>query len=229
MTNKETTPDPSAASGSTGDAVAGAPAEPSGPGAGPAPAASGATAPQEPAGPAADEAATPEAPAASGPFPEVPASGATVPEGGEGAAPAPAGELPDGDVSPELDPATSPESAVPAEESAGAAGSGGLTVERIQLVSESERSLTVGVRTVLGKHMVRQLGEDFNVWDTEQCVLERTADGIWQIVPREGTTNETMVNGEAVTEPRPLHEGDVIAVGRAAKGVARMPLTVRSA
>lgn len=229
MTNKETTPDPGAASGSTGDGGAGAPAETSGPGAGPAPAASGATPPPESDGPAAGEAATPEATAASGPTPEVPASEATAPEGGEEAAPAPSGELPVGDVSTEPDPPTAPENTMPREEYAGAAGAGALTVERIQLVSESGKSLMVGVRTVLGKHMVRQLGEDFNVWDTEQCVLERTPDGVWQVVPREGTTNETMVNGEAVAAPRPLHEGDVIAVGRAAKGVARMPLTVRSA
>jgi hypothetical protein len=119
--------------------------------------------------------------------------------------------------------------------SAGAPGSGGtaaageaLKADRIQLVGESGHSISVGVRTPLGKHMVRQFGEDFNVWDTEQCAVERGADGAWQLVPQAGTTNETLLNGQTVTEPRPLREGDVIAVGRAEKGIAKLPLTVRA-
>lgn len=96
-------------------------------------------------------------------------------------------------------------------------------------MDESGKSVTVGVRTPLGKHVVRQFGEDANVWDTEQCVLERGADGTWQVTPVAGTTNETLVNGEPVTLPRPLNAGDVLAVGRAAKGISRLPLTVKPA
>ena len=42
-----------------------------------------------------------------------------------------------------------------------------------------------------------------------------------------GGHNETLVNGEALTVPRPLRQGDLIAVGRKAKGIVKMPLTVR--
>ncbi|HEX8363292.1 MAG TPA: FHA domain-containing protein, partial [Longimicrobium sp.] len=103
-----------------------------------------------------------------------------------------------------------------------------LTSERIHLVAESGQAMTVGVRTPLGKHIVRQFGEDSNVWDTEQFTLERGPDGAWQIVPAAGTTNETLVNGQPVTAPQPLHDGDVIAVGRAAKGIVKLPLTARA-
>lgn len=103
-----------------------------------------------------------------------------------------------------------------------------MRADRIQLVGETGHSVTVGVRTPLGKHIVRQFGDDANVWDTEQCTLERTADGAWQLVPVAGTTNETLVNGEPITVPRPLNDGDVIAVGRAAKGITKLPLTVRA-
>jgi len=41
--------------------------------------------------------------------------------------------------------------------------------------------------------------------------------------------NETLVNGEALAAPRPLREGDVLAVGRQAKGITKLPLTVRAA
>jgi eukaryotic-like serine/threonine-protein kinase len=36
------------------------------------------------------------------------------------------------------------------------------------------------------------------------------------------------VNGTALTAPSPLRQGDWIAVGRQAKGIVKMPLTVRA-
>jgi hypothetical protein len=104
-----------------------------------------------------------------------------------------------------------------------------LLSDRIQLVGESGLVMTLGVRTPLGKHIVRQFGDDANVWDAEQLVIERGADGAWQVTPRTPTTNETLLNGAAVTTPEVLHEGDVIAVGREAKGISKLPLTVRPA
>jgi len=108
------------------------------------------------------------------------------------------------------------------------AAGGALRTDRINLVAASGQAMSVGVRTALGKHIVRQFGDESNVWDTEQCVLERTPEGAWQIVPREGTTNETLLNGEAITSARPLHDGDVIAVGRVEKGIVKLPLTARA-
>ena len=124
-----------------------------------------------------------------------------------------------------------PRATPPAPAAAPAARPGGarLTGDRIQLVGESGHAMAMGTRTPLGKHMVRQFGDDFAVWDTEQCTLERGPEGGWRIVPAAGTTNETLLNGAAITSPQPLREGDVIAVGRAAKGVAKLPLTARAA
>jgi eukaryotic-like serine/threonine-protein kinase len=47
------------------------------------------------------------------------------------------------------------------------------------------------------------------------------------VSPIGGTTNETLVNGETLLAPRALRHGDLIAVGRQAKGVSKMPLAVR--
>jgi hypothetical protein len=104
-----------------------------------------------------------------------------------------------------------------------------LKSDRIQLVTETGQTISVGVRTPVGKHMVRQFGEDSNVWDAEQMVLERDAEGTWQVVPGASTTNETLLNGTRITTTQTLHEGDVISVGRAEKGISRLPLTVRGA
>lgn len=99
--------------------------------------------------------------------------------------------------------------------------------DTIELLGPAGRSLHVGVRTELGKALVRQLGPDGDFWDNRQCVVERNAARHWTVSPVDGTTNETLLDGQALTAPQVLHQGDVIAVGRQAKGVMKMPLTVR--
>ena len=86
------------------------------------------------------------------------------------------------------------------------------------------RSMQISVRTELGKALVRQFGPDGEFWDHRQCVLERHAGRQWVVAPVTGTTNETLVNGQAITAPRVLRHGDLIAVGRQAKGIVKMPL-----
>lgn len=99
--------------------------------------------------------------------------------------------------------------------------------DSIELTGADGRSLRVGVRTELGKALIRQLGPDGDYWDTVQCVVERRVGRSWVISPVNGTTNETLVNGEILGSTRALCNGDLIAVGRQAKGIVKMPLTVR--
>jgi hypothetical protein len=101
-----------------------------------------------------------------------------------------------------------------------------LDSDRVQLVGSGGRALQLGVRTEVGKHLVGQFGSDAEFWDARQCVLERRPDRRWQIVPVPGVANETLVNGERVVAPQVLREGDVIAVGRKAAGIVKLPLTV---
>jgi hypothetical protein len=124
---------------------------------------------------------------------------------------------------------TAAAAARPAAQAAGGARgpAAPLVADRIELVGPDGKSLTLGVRTELGRALVRQLGPDGQFWDSRQCVLERDARGQWVLVPAPGTTNETLVNGAAVTRLQALRNGDQIAVGREAKGIAKMPLTVR--
>ncbi len=102
-----------------------------------------------------------------------------------------------------------------------------IVSDGIELLGPGGRSLQIGVRTELGKALVRQFGPDGEFWDNRQCVLERNAGQQWVVSPVAETTNETLVNGEALIAPRALRQGDLIAVGRQAKGVIKMPLTVR--
>ena len=52
-------------------------------------------------------------------------------------------------------------------------------------------------------------------------------DGGWQVVPNTAAPNETLLNGRKIDGTTPLSTGDVLAVGREAKGIVKLPLEVR--
>jgi hypothetical protein len=104
-----------------------------------------------------------------------------------------------------------------------------LAANAVELVAPGGKSLRVAVRTELGKMLMRQFGADAEYWDDRQCVIERNAAGQWTVTPIAAATNQTLVNGRALSASRVLSQGDIIAVGNEAKGIAKLPLTVRTA
>jgi eukaryotic-like serine/threonine-protein kinase len=121
--------------------------------------------------------------------------------------------------------------AAPTRPTAPASGAHGapLAGDRLRIVGDGGRTIQLGVRTEIGKQLARQFGSDAEFWDARQCVIERRPDRQWQIAPVAGTANETLLNGEVLTAPQPLREGDVIAVGRKVKGIIKLPLRVSGA
>ncbi|CAN5800574.1 hypothetical protein BH11MYX2_BH11MYX2_21640 [soil metagenome] len=103
-----------------------------------------------------------------------------------------------------------------------------LVANGIELVGADGKSLQIAVRTELGKALVRQFGPDGEFWDNRQCVIERADGKQWVISPVAGSANETLVNGKALLAAQSLRQGDQVAVGREAKGVIKLPLTVRA-
>ncbi|MCW3796515.1 protein kinase [Sphingomonas sp. BN140010] len=101
-----------------------------------------------------------------------------------------------------------------------------ITSEAVQLRGADGATLQLRIRTELGKRLVRQFGADGDFWDEGQCVLERGAGGQWFVRPGAAATNQTLLNGRALTTPRPLRAGDQIAVGNEVKNIAKLPLTV---
>ena len=102
-----------------------------------------------------------------------------------------------------------------------------IVSERLELGTADGRLVQIGVRTELGKALLIQFGPDSEFWDARQCVVERDSGRQWVLQPIPGTTNETLLNGEAITAPRVLRQGDRIAVGRQLKGISKLPLTAR--
>lgn len=99
-----------------------------------------------------------------------------------------------------------------------------LKSDRIKLVAASGEALRIGVRTEIGKAVLRRFGADSEFWDTRQCTVERRPDGQWIVTPAPGTVNETLINGARLTTPHALADGDVLAAGRSAKGISKLPL-----
>lgn len=104
-----------------------------------------------------------------------------------------------------------------------------LTSHRIQLVSPGGASLRIRVRTEIGKAVLRPFGPEAEFWDVTQCTIERQVDGRWLVIPAPATVNETLINGMPLMTGHALREGDVIAAGRSAKGISKLPLTARGA
>ena len=97
---------------------------------------------------------------------------------------------------------------------------------RLCLTGGNDHTLTFGIRTVLNQRGCRGFGEDARFWDNiEQCRVEPVSGG-WQVVPNPGATNETLLNGRAISEAVSLHSGDRLAVGRESKGIEKLPLQV---
>ena len=95
----------------------------------------------------------------------------------------------------------------------------------LQSVANPGQELTMSVSTKVGKHLCRTMGEDSKFMDTMQMELEK-ADSGWQVKPNASAQNETLLNGSAVVGVQPLKEGDVLSVGREAKGVSKMEMRV---
>lgn len=100
------------------------------------------------------------------------------------------------------------------------------TAATLILRAESGTTLQLGITTRIARRNVRGLGDDSRFWsDDWQFTMERTEGG-WRIVPNPGATNETLLNSKALKAPHVLRSGEVIAVGRESKGIAKLPLKV---
>ena len=97
----------------------------------------------------------------------------------------------------------------------------------MELLGPQGGSLKLRIRTELGKELVRHLGPGGEFWDSRQCVVEPNSAKQWIVTPVPEAINETLVNGVTLTSPRPLRQGDSIAVGRQENGVIKLPLVVR--
>lgn len=109
-------------------------------------------------------------------------------------------------------------------------GSEGVVRTHVELVGPEGKKVPIRSPMVVGSAIFRELHPDAaQVMNSVQFHLKRSASGQWTIAPDPSAPNETLVNGRAVASAVALKDGDVLAVGREAKKIARVPVTVRLA
>ena len=101
--------------------------------------------------------------------------------------------------------------------------------KNLSLVTKDGVIISMGVLTArLNQDWAKQkLGEDGIFWDKDwQFSLERRNQD-WVLIPNSAPTNDTLVDGVAVTTEMVLSDGILLSVGNQAKGIQKTPLTVR--
>ncbi|MCH7725239.1 MAG: hypothetical protein IH991_01970, partial [Planctomycetes bacterium] len=100
--------------------------------------------------------------------------------------------------------------------------------QELSLVGESGQKVSMRVRTLIGKHLLRALGSDAEFYhSSEQFVLERQADGKWYSKHNSEAKHQTLLNGKSIVEPTPVNDGDILAVGSEERAIQKLPVTVR--
>jgi serine/threonine protein kinase len=116
-------------------------------------------------------------------------------------------------------PSPVPVSPVPATKPAGA--------QLVELMHDGKVGLRIGIDTVVGKPMLEPLSADAQFFDAKQFRIYRAGTGEWMVEPLPGTPNETMLDGHKLLTMTALRNGMRLAVGNSAKGIEKLPLTVR--
>ena len=86
--------------------------------------------------------------------------------------------------------------------------------------------LPIGIKTRLSGRVLAGVPEADRYWDSSHQATVERRETEWWLTPNPGAANETMLNGKKVSDPVKLAKGDVLAVGREAKGVTKASVTV---
>jgi serine/threonine protein kinase len=102
------------------------------------------------------------------------------------------------------------------------------TPGRVELLFNDEKVGSCGIDTVFGRRLFKSVHEDAKFLSNQQFhIYKDPSSGNWAICHMDGATNETIINGVALTEPIFLQDGMTISVGNSSKNIEKLPLTVR--
>ncbi len=100
----------------------------------------------------------------------------------------------------------------------------------LKLVFYETDVTTINVETLVGKALLKNLGDDAKFVSTKQFrIFRNPSSGKWSIEHDSSAQNETLLNGDTLTAASELNDGDEISIGNASKGIKKMPLQVQIA
>ena len=94
------------------------------------------------------------------------------------------------------------------------------------LTGDNGTQLVFNIETGVGKNLLKGCGDEARFFGEQQFTLRPMADGEWELSPNRSSTNDSLVNGAAITTAVKLKAGDTISVGRKSKGISKLPLRV---
>jgi serine/threonine protein kinase len=97
----------------------------------------------------------------------------------------------------------------------------------VELMHAGKVGLRIGIDTSVGRAMLKPLNADAQFFDEKQFRIYRAGSGEWMVEPLPGTPNETLLDGHKLLAITVLRDGMRLAVGNSAKGIEKLPLTVR--
>ena len=103
----------------------------------------------------------------------------------------------------------------------------GAPAQVVELMHDGKVGLRIGIDTVVGRAMLKPLSADAQFFDEKQFRIYRAGSGEWMVEPLPGTPNETLLDGHKLVAMTALRNGMRLAVGNSAKGIEKLPLTVR--
>ena len=98
-------------------------------------------------------------------------------------------------------------------------------IQALTLRSDDGKEVTINLETQIGQHFMERFGEDARFYSSIQYTLVREA-GAWYAIPNMEAKNDTIWNDRLLTEKTKLSPGDRLAVGKIAKGIKKLELTL---
>lgn len=87
-------------------------------------------------------------------------------------------------------------------------------------------SLNANIETVIGNRALRSIGgEDAQFASSNQFTLFKEKDG-WYVLPNVSAVNDTLLNGRKIVSQMKLEPNDVLAIGKEAKGIVKLPMKI---
>jgi serine/threonine protein kinase len=102
-----------------------------------------------------------------------------------------------------------------------------LHLSSLVLVGPNGKTITTTQSIIIGRALVRNLGDDFRFFDHCQFRLVRAEVNEWYVEHISSAPNSTLLNGKNLTTRTKLSDGDVLAVGKIESRVIKLPMSVK--
>jgi len=97
----------------------------------------------------------------------------------------------------------------------------------VSIFFDGNKTYSIGHDAELGKQNFKNIHSDAQFLSNPQFKIFKKSSGVWAIEHISSATNETIVNGKKLDGCIDIVDGMTVAVGNSAKGIHKLPLTLK--